>query len=46
MLVHNIRFYDTNHLHDNLGQDTADDKREFHGKAKDYLRSRILSGDH
>jgi hypothetical protein len=43
MLVHNVKFYDTNHLHDKEGQDTADEKRDFHGKGKDVLRQTILS---
>lgn len=45
MLVHNVKFYDTNHLHDSLGQDSADEKREFHGKGKDVLRQKIMSSD-
>ena len=37
-LIHNVRFYDVNHLHDSEGQDNQDEKREFHGKAKDVMR--------
>ena len=41
--IHNIRFWDINHLHDSEGQDGADEKREFHAKAKDVLRQKIVS---
>jgi len=44
-LIHNIRFYDTNHIHDDEGQDTIDEKREFHGKHKDVMRQRIMTSD-
>lgn len=44
-VIHNIRFYDTKHLHDSEGQDTAEEKRIFHGKAKDVMRQKILSSD-
>lgn len=44
-LIHNIRFYDTNHLHDEVDQDTADMKREFHGKNNDLIRERIMKND-
>jgi len=40
-----VRFYDLNHIHDSEEQDTADDKREFHGKAKDVLRQKIVTSD-
>lgn len=43
MVLHNIRFYDINHLHDSVGQDSSEDKREFHGKTKDVLRQKMLS---
>jgi len=44
-VIHNVRFYDTNHLHDSEEQDTAEEKREFHGKPKDVMRQKILSSD-
>jgi len=44
-VIHNIRFYDTKHLHDSEGQDTEEEKRIFHGKPKDVMRQKILSSD-
>lgn len=37
-IIHQIRFKDTNHLHDNEEVDTEDDKRAFTGKAVDMIR--------
>ena len=37
-IIHQIRFKDTNHLHDNEEVDTEDDKRAFTGKAVDQIR--------
>ena len=44
-VIHNIRFYDTKHLHDGVEQDTPDEKRAFVGKPKDVMRQKILSSD-
>jgi hypothetical protein len=44
-LIHNIRFYDTDHAHDKEGQDTSDEKRVFHAKDKENVRKRIVSSD-
>jgi hypothetical protein len=40
-----VRFYDTNHLHDSEDQDTADLKRDFHGKTHDMIRERVMKND-
>ena len=45
MAIHNVRFFDINHLHDTQDQDTENDKREFHAKGKDVLRQKVLSSD-
>jgi hypothetical protein len=37
-VIHNIKFWDTNHLHDTEDQDSAEEKREFHAKPKDVMR--------
>lgn len=44
-VIHNVRFWDTLHLHDSEGQDTAEELREFHGKANDIMRQRLISSD-
>lgn len=44
-IIHNVKFYDTLHLHDKEGQDTADEKREFHGRKEDMIRERVVKSD-
>jgi hypothetical protein len=44
-VIHNIRFWDTNHIHDSDDQDTADDQREFHAKPHDIVRERVMKSE-
>jgi len=44
-LIHNVRFYDTQHLHDGEGQDSSDDLREFHGKKAELDRENLVKTD-
>lgn len=44
-VIHNIRFWDTNHVHDSEGQDTTDDKRDFNAKPHDVMRERVMKSE-
>ena len=43
--IHHVRFYDTNHIHDNQDQDTTDEKRDFHGNSRDMIRQKVMSSE-
>lgn len=44
-VIHNVRFWDTNHVHDDQDQDTADDRREFHANPHDVVRERVMKSE-